>query len=411
MGQGPEIGFGMILNVRRTVKALASRRAFREWRYGVLGFVLVILAACGSSNVGGLFKDSEPGAPTSAPNIVGSGTKVALLLPLSMGGDMQATAAALKQSAEMALLDAGNAGIVLITKDTGGTEEGARAAAQGAVADGAKLIIGPLLAAEVSAVSPVARAAGVNVIAFSSASNVAGNGVFLMSFPPEGQVARVVSYSARNNYKNFAGIFPQGRFGETTEQAFRAAVASAGGQLGPTERYAEDRSAATQAAGRIAPQLAAAPPPGFALMLPQGGTLLDALGHTLAGASIAAPHIKVLGTGQWDDRGTWSISIAQGGWYAGVPPDLIARYDTKYRTAYRTTPPRIASLAYDAVTLAIQLNRKGGISAANIAGSDGFQGQNGPYRFNANGTISRALAVLEMSASGPRVIDSAPGSF
>ena len=56
-------------------------------------------------------------------------------------------AKALKQAAELALFDFDNPNVSLIPKDTKGTPEGARAAAESALHDGAELIIGPLFAA------------------------------------------------------------------------------------------------------------------------------------------------------------------------------------------------------------------------------------------------------------------------
>ena len=60
---------------------------------------------------------------------------------------------------------------------------------------GATLILGPLLAAEVEAVKPVARDAKVNVIAFSTATQLAGGNAFLMGFLPRQEVAREVVFA------------------------------------------------------------------------------------------------------------------------------------------------------------------------------------------------------------------------
>jgi len=114
----------------------------------VFAALAFMLAACGSSSkMGNLFND-EPaqqndGGVPALP--AGGGTKVALLLPLSAQGETTRIATAMKQAAEMALVDSGNPGITLLTKDTGGTAAGARAAADAALNEGAKLILGPLL--------------------------------------------------------------------------------------------------------------------------------------------------------------------------------------------------------------------------------------------------------------------------
>ena len=110
-------------------------------------------------------------------------------------------------------------------------------------------------------------------------------------------------------------------------------------------------------------------------------------------------------TGQLEDE------IAQGGWYAGVSPDLVERFNSKYSGAYGSEPPRIASLAYDAVSLASGLARKGDFSTTAITDAAGFQGQNGLFRFRQDGLIERGLAILEMTANGPEVVAQPPIRF
>src|SRR3989337_3242288 len=100
--------------------------------------VAVLAAACGAPGGGG-----GPG-----PGLTGAtGTvKVALLLPVTASGSTPAVAKALKQAAELALFDFDNPNVTLVPKDTKGTPEGARLAAESALQDGAALIIGPLVA-------------------------------------------------------------------------------------------------------------------------------------------------------------------------------------------------------------------------------------------------------------------------
>src|SRR5262245_16714958 len=127
------------MTISAVLASLAQRPIVREWRYVLYGLFGLLLAACSSStNMGNLFSDDQ-----SVPSIPTGGSKVALLLPLSATVETQKIATALKQSAEMALIDAGNPGITLITKDTGGTAGGAKAAAEAALAEGAELILGP----------------------------------------------------------------------------------------------------------------------------------------------------------------------------------------------------------------------------------------------------------------------------
>ena len=94
------------------------------------------------------------------------------------------------QAAQLALEAPGAP--ALNVKDTGGTPEGAAAAAQAALAEGAGLILGPLTSAETAAVAPVARAANVAVLAFTNDPSQAQPGVWPLGITPGQQVRRLV---------------------------------------------------------------------------------------------------------------------------------------------------------------------------------------------------------------------------
>lgn len=165
-----------------------ARIWLRKARTAVALTLGLTLAGCGGGGFGDMFSDIGPGVEQGTAQqqqlapAKPSGTKVALLLPLTAGGSMGSLAKAMKNAAEMAMIDAGNPDITLVVKNTAGTPAGARMAAQAALEEGAGLILGPLLAGNVREVGAQARARGVPVIAFSSRAEVAGNGVYLMSF-------------------------------------------------------------------------------------------------------------------------------------------------------------------------------------------------------------------------------------
>src|SRR5260370_42503665 len=115
--------------------------------------------------------------PPAAPGASGP-AKVAVLLPLS--GANGELGKAMLEAAQLALFTTGNDRLTLVPRDTGGTPESAAHAARSALAEGAQLILGPLLAARGAAVGPVAREHQVNVIAFSTATPLSGGNAFLL---------------------------------------------------------------------------------------------------------------------------------------------------------------------------------------------------------------------------------------
>ncbi|MFO1156792.1 MAG: penicillin-binding protein activator [Rhodospirillales bacterium] len=132
--------------------------------------------------------------------------KVALLLPLS--GRLASLGKAMADAAQMALFDLADLRFQLLPLDDKGTAAGSVAAANDAIAQGAQMIIGPLLGASVSAVAPIAQAAGVPVVAFSSDRKVAAPGVYIIGFTPDAEVQRVVDFAALGGLTRFALAAP-----------------------------------------------------------------------------------------------------------------------------------------------------------------------------------------------------------
>ena len=334
---------------------------------------------------------------------------MALLLPLSAPGATGALARAMKNAAEMAMVDAGKPDITLVVKNTSGTASGARMAAQAALSEGARLILGPLLASNVRVVGAQARAQNVPVIAFSSRAEVAGNGVYLMSFLPSSEVDNVVRHAARSGRKRIAALIPESDYGRVVGRALKAAVKKYGATITAEERYVRTAYGLKAPAQRIARTVLAGN--ADALFLPEGPKLLAAAGEVMTAAGLSPQGAQLLGTGLWDTPRIRTVSFARGGWYAGVDPRLVEHFARRYRQTYGGTPPRLASLAYDATSLAIALKRYGGFNDAAITNREGFQGMNGLFRFRRNGLIERGLAILMVTSSGPQVVAAAPTRF
>src|SRR5437763_11027450 len=186
-----------------------------------------------------------PGAPPP-PGTAGP-VRVAVLLPWS--GANADLGKAMLEAAQLALFTTGNDRLTLVPRDTSGTPDGAANAARSAIAEGAQLILGPLLAAEVDAVKPVAGQANVNVIAFSTATQLAGGNVFLMGFLPRQEVVREVSFARERGAARLPVLAPNSEYGRLMTDALREAVGPAGGTVVRTE-FLDPRAADAAAAIR-----------------------------------------------------------------------------------------------------------------------------------------------------------------
>ena len=163
-----------------------------------------------------------PGSPVSLPATGKGGGQVALLLPLT--GNLAPVGQILENAAKLALPDSGQPSLDI--RDTGGTPQGAAAAAQAAIAAGDGLILGPLTSAEAHAVAPVARAANVNMLAFTNDSSVAAPGVWPLGITPTQQVQRVMQEAANSGRTQLAALLPDSDFGRSLGAAISAEAAT-----------------------------------------------------------------------------------------------------------------------------------------------------------------------------------------
>ncbi|WP_127075251.1 penicillin-binding protein activator [Rhodomicrobium lacus] len=394
---------------------LTSEHAFARSRI-FLGFAFLIvclgLTACSVGGTGsGSLATSTP--PRGAP--AGGTVKVALLLPLTGNVNAQQVAKAMKQAGELALFDFDKPNVQLIPKDTRGTPDGARRAADEAIRDGAELIIGPLFANEVTAVAPVAQAARVPVLAFSSDRNVAGNGVYLLSFVAGSDVPRMVSYAAANGKKRFAALFPQNDYGRIVEQAFNRAVQANGGQVVLTKSFPPEANGMLASVKELAPLAKkGAAPQVDAIFVPAGGDTLPSLAPLFPYYEMDTQAVKMIGLSGWDYVGVGKEAALQGGWFPAPDPKGWEDFTRRYSETYGEMPPRLASLSYDAVSLAISLSNnppERRFASSELMRASGFNGVDGLFRLRADGTAERGFAIMEVRSTGNQTIDPAPASF
>jgi ABC-type branched-subunit amino acid transport system substrate-binding protein len=370
---------------------------------------------------------------------------VALLLPLS--GPNASLGRALLDAASLATFDIGGDSFVLLPRDTAGTPEGATAAAQSAIAAGARMIVGPLFAAEVPAVAAVARPANVNIVSLSNDRTVAGPGVFVIGLSPQGQIERIVGFAASRGLHGFAALVPNNSFGSVVEDAFRRSIQATGSNIVLIDHY-EPGADATPVVRRLASVAAragsSAPASrggGFqegdddaardqpqqpnapvatggggldAVLLPDFGDRLLSIAPLLPYYDVDPAQVRFLGTALWEDPRVTREPALSGGWFAAPPPAARADFVKRYQGVYGQAPPRLATLAYDATALAAVLARGANgpdFSAEAIANPNGYAGTDGIFRFRSDGTAERGLAVLEVQRDGFKVISPAAEDF
>ncbi|KTF68147.1 penicillin-binding protein activator [Sphingomonas sp. HT-1] len=384
---------------------------FAPFRWAVAGLAL-LASACVAPRGGPPPVTTAPAErPAERPTPIAPGLpqdvarhRVALLVPLS--GNNAGLGRSLQNATQLAILDTNTDAIRITSYDTAGPG-GAQAAAERAIAEGNKLILGPLLAEDARAVAPAARRARVPVLSFSNDSSAAGGGVYLLGYSPTQSIERVVDYAKGNGITNFAGLIPSGVYGQRASTAFLRAVESAGGKVLAMQNYDARPGSMNQAIAKLA-----GVPYQAILIAGSAGTATVAVPVLRRSANGKAA--RVLGTELWNtDSAIASRPVLNGSWFASVPDGVYRQYATKYRSRFGAAPYRLSALGYDAVLLTVRIARdwKNGTDfpAAQLSDRD-FGGVDGAFRFGRDGIAARALEVQEVRDGTIVTVSAAPAS-
>lgn len=329
--------------------------------------------------------------------------RVALLVPLS--GPNAQVGQSLANATTMALLDTNAENLRITTYDTAA---GPSAAATRAIADGNKLILGPLMGDEVAAVAQIARPARVPIISFSNDAGVAAPGAFIMGSLPGQSIARTVRYARAHGAGSFAALIPEGEYGQRAEAAFKTAVVEAGGTIAGIESYARTNTSVISAARRLKAR------GGFdAVLLADGGRIAGLAAPALRGGKTP---VRLLGTELWSgDSTVVGTPGLSGALFSAVSDGRFRQFAESYKTRFGAQPYRLATLGYDAVLLTLRVAREWKPGApfpmARIGDRGGFLGLDGPFRFGDNGVVERAFEVNEVRPGGVTVVSPAPARF
>ncbi len=397
--------------------------------------------------------------------------KVALLLPLS--GPHAGLGQGMLNAAQLALFGLADDSFALLPLDTGGTPEGAAAAAVRARDQGARLILGPLFGSSVAAVAPIAQAARIQVVAFSNDRAVAGNGVYVMGFAPEIQTLRVLSHARAAGMQRVVALLPAGPFGDRIAATLQAIDPTLGLEIKTVARYgATDTDSLTplvkqiadydarhkalleqrkeleklddEASKRALKRLEKLDTLGDVdfdgVFLPQGGPGLRALAPLLRFYDVDPRKVRLLGTVDWNDPAIATEPALYGGWFTAPPPAARQGFEKAYKAAYGSLPPALASLSYDATSLAAVIAQsppppppptgkltvvtaepvppvpapagpQQAFSARALTSPNGFAGADGIFRLLPSGLVERGYAVMEVRPRRIVVLSPAPATF
>ena len=374
------------------------------------GGLALTLAGC---NSGIEMPGAEFAAPAAPParafgptvgETLGSGpVRVGMILPLSQNAAPSPVGASMRNAAQMAIEEFAGSSITLMIQDDRSTPDGAAQSAQAELGAGAELLLGPVYAPDVRQAASVAKAAGKPMIAFSTDATVAQPGVYLLSFLIQTYVDRIVQFAVSRGKKSFAVMAPQNDYGNVALAEFQESAGRLNAPVAVVARYGPgEAQGAAQQVGAVSGQV-------DALFIPEQA---DAMPSVAAALASIGNKTQLLGTGVWNDARVLRLPQLQGAWFSAPDSAGFNAFSQRYRAKFNGEPARLATLSYDAVNLAGALARNPDrFSQRALTSVSGFNGVDGVFRFRADGTNERGLAVLEIDNNAATVISPAPRSF
>ena len=357
---------------------------------------------------------------------------IAMLLPLSGRG--RSAGQALLNASQMAVFDNADKNFILKIYDTKGTQDGAEEAALDAVNDEASLILGPLFSHSVESVADVADSADIPVIAFSNNNSVANENTFLMGTSPKDQAARITNYAISKGKKRIAIFAPDNKYGRMTAEAVKAAVEKdknvsitkevffppKTSNFTPLIKKFVNYNRLKSSIERIEERKRENPFEKMgsvyydfdAIFLPVSSKKLKKIAPLFAYFEVDLNRIKLLGTSLWSDKTLGRDGAISGAWYAGTNPKGKVNFENNYKKLYNKSPLSIASLGFDATSLAALLAKRNiSYTPENLNLISKFDGLDGLFSFNPDGTNKRAFSVIEIRRNHHKIIELAPSKL
>lgn len=351
---------------------------------------------------------------TQAPQLdVNKPVPVALLVPKSSNG-AGTLAANLENAAKMAVADLGAVKIDLRVYDTAGSADVAAQQAQRAVDEGSKIILGPLFAEAANAAAVAVGDEGVNVMSFSNNPSIAGGNVFILGKTFDNTASRLMSFAKSQGKSRAVIVHPENVEGEFGRVALQRAANEVGIEVVSVQSFTFTPQGVIDAVNPIKNATLSGNADLLLLTSTSAGAL-PLLAQMLPEAGINPATIQYAGLSRWDiPPQTLALAGLQNGWFAIPDVTRTQNFSTRYQAAYGAQPHQLASLAYDgiaAIGALVAAGKANALTADALTQSSGFEGVDGIFRLNKNGTNERGLAIAQVKEQRVHIIDAAPSSF
>lgn len=360
--------------------------------------------------------------PSGMTGVGNASAKIAMLVPLS--GPSAAIGTDLKNAGMMAQFDRADSQTAVIFYDTKGTPAGVKEAYMQAMQESPDVIVGPVFSAEVAALK--AEKPRVPVLSFTSDNSVVGDGVYTTALLIPQQVDRIVQFACEAGQRKMAVLGPENKVGELTMNELARAVKTCPGmEIKKVSLYDAKTVNFEPAIAKLAPKpvdirkSSITPEQRRLLNTPikervnfdsllvfEEGVKLQQVMSLLSFYDVTPRAMPIYGLSSWQNM---KDNTLVGGYYPAMPTRGYQDFAARYQQDFGKAPVRIASMAYDSVSLSSLLGGSNNLKDSAIASPLGFMGVDGRVRLNPDGTNTRLLDMMQVKAPGhAEVVSPAP---
>lgn len=347
--------------------------------------------------------------PAKASESLGKGpVKVAMILPLSAGGAAGDRGRKIRDAAALAMADLGNDLITLNVEDTGGDDARARTLTTGALASGAKLVIGP---SEPGAVRQLGSVSGSNrPLVLALADNYAGApGVYSVRLNEADSAAAGAAAIAAKGARKFVLFMAEGEAGKATEKRVANSLSIYGASLAVALPFGPSTGGSEKA---VADMQALVGDP-QAIVVAGGSANPAPLVAALRAKGMLGKDVSLVGSNRWLEHGIDDPTL-QGAYIATLDSAEIGPIAERFRKTYNYEPDVNVAYGYDTVALAAgiasALGPKG-FTKKVIESPTGFRGSTGVFRFREDGAGERAMPFFRVDKGKLKLVEKSTSGF
>jgi branched-chain amino acid transport system substrate-binding protein len=310
--------------------------------------------------------------------------------------------------------------ITIVTKDTQDDAETTRQSFQELTRNQGVLgIVGPLSSQCLLAVAEPANQLGVPLLTLTQPDESTADNpyVFHVFLDIRQMVKSLVQYCrTRLNYKNFAVLHPDDRYGQRLAKAFADEVQAAGGSLQASVSYSPSATEFQEPIQKLLKAAAqkASPTDSVSKGLPIDALFLPDQARTVSLLAPQLPHnnvvgVQLLGTNLWANPEL----VRMGGIYVeqaifptaylpGSSDPKAQRFEERFKQMYQTTPSYLEAQAYDAMRMLLQAMEQTRAPLDRLAVVDAlrqiknFDGITGNVSFAATGQPERRYTIFQV---------------